>query len=97
MQRSTSGAARTGYEHRREQLLAALAAGDVASFPPNDLGSSPLANELRALGAFRADVSGAGPAVYGLFETRRRPRLRRARIEGRGRVWIGAQRGRLRA
>ena len=28
---------------------------------------SPLADELRAAGAFRADVSGAGPAVYGLF------------------------------
>ena len=52
---------------------------DLAALPPNDLASSPLAAELRAAGAFRADVSGAGPAVYGLFRTapRRRPRRRR--------------------
>ena len=32
-------------------------------------GNEPIltADELRALGAFRADVTGAGPAVYGLF------------------------------
>ena len=78
-----------GYEHRREQLLAALSAGDVASFPPNDLGSSPLANELRALGAFRADVSGAGPAVYGLFDDPSQAEAARTRTEGRGRVWVG--------
>ena len=39
---------------------------------------SPLADELRALGAFRADVSGAGPAVYGLFDDRRRGARARA-------------------
>jgi shikimate kinase len=27
-----------------------------------------MATELEAAGAFRADVSGAGPTVYGLFE-----------------------------
>ena len=43
---------------------------DLAALPPNDLASSPLAAELRAAGAFRADVSGAGPAVYGLFADR---------------------------
>ena len=78
-----------GYEHRREQLLAALSAGDVASFPPNDLGSSPLANELRALGAFRADVSGAGPAVYGLFDDLSQAEAAGTRTEGHGRVWVG--------
>ena len=53
---------------------------DLAALPPNDLASSPLADELRALGAFRADVSGAGPAVYGLFHHRaRRARPRSAR------------------
>ena len=41
---------------------------DLASLPANDLASSPLARELDAAGAFRSDVSGAGPAVYGLFE-----------------------------
>ena len=78
-----------GFEHRREQLLAALSAGDVASFPPNDLGSSPLANELRALGAFRADVSGAGPAVYGLFDDPSQADAAGTRTEGHGRVWVG--------
>jgi hypothetical protein len=45
-------------------------AGDLADLPPNDLASSPLTAELRALGAFRADVTGAGPVVYGLFADR---------------------------
>lgn len=42
-------------------------AEDLARLPSNDLASSPLAGELERLGAFRADVSGAGPTVYGLF------------------------------
>jgi 4-diphosphocytidyl-2-C-methyl-D-erythritol kinase len=49
-------------------LLAACAAPDLAALPRNDLASSPLTAELEAAGAFRADVSGAGPTVYGLFE-----------------------------
>ena len=52
---------------------------DLAALPPNDLASSPLADELRRHGAFRADVSGAGPTVYGLFHHRRRRRRRGAR------------------
>jgi 4-diphosphocytidyl-2C-methyl-D-erythritol kinase len=40
---------------------------DLVGLPGNDLATSPVAEELLALGAFRADVSGAGPAVYGLF------------------------------
>jgi 4-diphosphocytidyl-2-C-methyl-D-erythritol kinase len=77
-----------GYEERRARLLEALAAGDLAALPPNDLASSPLADELRALGAFRADVTGAGPAVYALFEDPAAAALARERLEGRGRVWI---------
>jgi 4-diphosphocytidyl-2-C-methyl-D-erythritol kinase len=61
-----------GFEERRDALRAALAevshVRDLAVLPPNDLSSSPLAHELVALGAFRADVTGAGPALYGLFE-----------------------------
>ena len=38
----------------------------------------PLAAELLAAGAFRADVSGAGPAVYGLFEAAGERARRRA-------------------
>ena len=60
-----------GFERRRAALLDSLRrvrrTTDLALLPPNDLVSSPLAAALRALGAFRADVSGAGPAVYGLF------------------------------
>jgi shikimate kinase len=41
---------------------------DLAALPRNDLATSPLAGELESAGAFRADVSGAGPTVYGLFE-----------------------------
>ncbi len=60
-----------GFEARRTKLLEALAAvrvpRDLAELPPNDLASSPLAQRLLEAGAFRADVSGAGPCVYGLF------------------------------
>lgn len=41
---------------------------DLARLPPNDLASSAISRELAAAGAFRADVSGAGPVVYGLFD-----------------------------
>jgi 4-diphosphocytidyl-2-C-methyl-D-erythritol kinase len=62
----------TGYEVRLVALRRALAGAknprDLTVLPPNDLASSPLAAELTELGAFRADVTGAGPAVYGLFE-----------------------------
>ena len=64
-----------GFDERRAALIAAvervMIAADLALLPGNDLASSPLAGELRRLGAFRADVSGAGPAVYGLFEHER--------------------------
>ena len=63
--------------------------GDLAALPPNDLASSPLARELRDAGAFRADVSGAGPAVYGLFADRERSELLRASASPIGaRTWL---------
>lgn len=77
-----------GYEARRARLLEALAVGDLARLPPNDLASSPLAEELRALGAFRADVTGAGPAVYGLFDDLGAARGAEAKLRDRGQVWI---------
>ena len=43
-------------------------ARDLARLPANDLASSAISRELAAAGAFRADVSGAGPVVYGLFD-----------------------------
>lgn len=81
-----------GFAERRAALESALAsvgrAHDLAALPPNDLVSSPLAAELLALGAFRADVSGAGPAVYGLFLHDRQANAARRALRGRGRVWI---------
>jgi 4-diphosphocytidyl-2-C-methyl-D-erythritol kinase len=60
-----------GYEERKAALAGALGrvrtVGDLAALPGNDLASSPLSSELLRLGALRADVTGAGPAVYGLF------------------------------
>lgn len=83
-----------GFARRRRQLLAALAgirsARDLAVLPPNDLASSPHAETLRALGAFRADVSGAGPVVYGLFEDGSSARRAAAQMEGLGQVWVVA-------
>ena len=62
---------------------------DLAALPPNDLASSPLADELRDLGAFRADVTGAGPTVYGLFSRRRDAETRaRAGCGGSGETWL---------
>ncbi len=61
-----------GFAGRVASLRASLdrveSVRDLATIPPNDLASSPIAQELAAAGAFRADVSGAGPTVYGLFE-----------------------------
>ena len=80
------------YAARRDALLAALNSikrpRDLAALPPNELASSPLADELRALGAFRADVTGAGPAVYGLFHHRRDAAAAERRLRARGRTWI---------
>jgi 4-diphosphocytidyl-2-C-methyl-D-erythritol kinase len=81
-----------GWDERRDALGRALAATrrprDLAALPPNDLASSPLADRLRELGAFRADVTGAGPAVYGLFHHRRGAVAAR-RALGRGiRTWL---------
>jgi 4-diphosphocytidyl-2-C-methyl-D-erythritol kinase len=60
-----------GFAERAAELARTLesiqSASDLGRLPGNDLASSPLADELRAFGAFRADVSGAGPTVYGLF------------------------------
>ena len=81
-----------GWEQRLARFEHALAAirrpRDLAALPPNDLAASPLADALRDLGAFRADVSGAGPAVYGLFHHRRAAAAAAAALADRGRTWI---------
>ncbi len=85
-----------GFEERREALLAALTAcgrpSDLAVLPPNDLaaaaGGSALPARLRELGAFRADVCGAGPAVYALFAERRDAAAAAARLDAGARTWV---------
>jgi 4-diphosphocytidyl-2-C-methyl-D-erythritol kinase len=52
----------------RDALSTISSPRDLAALPVNDLATSPFAAELLGAGAFRADVSGAGPCVYGLFE-----------------------------
>ncbi len=52
----------------REALGGVAEARDLAALPRNDLASSPLADALLGAGAFRADVTGAGPTIYGLFD-----------------------------
>jgi 4-diphosphocytidyl-2-C-methyl-D-erythritol kinase len=84
--------AEAGYQGRRAELLAALESvrrpRDLAALPPNDLATSSLAARLRELGAFRADVTGAGPAVYGLFHHRSAAQAARHAIASVGRAWI---------
>jgi 4-diphosphocytidyl-2-C-methyl-D-erythritol kinase len=86
------------FDEKRERLLDALESlrrpRDLAAFPPNDLaaaaGRSRLVDELRDRGAFRADVSGAGPAVYGLFHHRADAARAARRLRARARVWLVA-------
>jgi 4-diphosphocytidyl-2-C-methyl-D-erythritol kinase len=81
-----------GYRNRRAVLRRALheveRPRDLAMLPRNDLASSDLADELLARGAFRADVTGAGPVVYGLFQHLQTARAARATLKGRGRIWL---------
>jgi 4-diphosphocytidyl-2-C-methyl-D-erythritol kinase len=83
-----------GFAERRAALAEALAAvrtaADLAALPRNDLASSPLATELEGLGAFRADVTGAGPAVYGLFLDRAVARAAARELRRAGRTWLTA-------
>jgi 4-diphosphocytidyl-2-C-methyl-D-erythritol kinase len=83
-----------GFAERREALVDGLAAvkrpRDLAALPRNDLSSRPEAEELRSAGAFRADVSGAGPALYGLFHHRRDADAARRSLRRLGRTWVTA-------
>jgi 4-diphosphocytidyl-2-C-methyl-D-erythritol kinase len=81
-----------GFRNRRAALRRALAnverPRDLAAMPTNDLASSPIADELLARGAFRADVSGAGPTVYGLF-TRRDDAVSAGKaLDPLGKIWL---------
>jgi 4-diphosphocytidyl-2-C-methyl-D-erythritol kinase len=83
---------------RRDELHRALGevrlAEDLALLPVNDLaeasGAGGLVADLRSAGAFRADVSGAGAAVYGLFLSRADARSAARGLGRRARVWVAA-------
>jgi 4-diphosphocytidyl-2-C-methyl-D-erythritol kinase len=81
-----------GFDERVARLRTALTAvgrpRDLAALPPNDLVTSPQCDRLLALGAFRADVSGAGPTLYGLFHHRADAQRAQRALKGSGRVWI---------
>jgi 4-diphosphocytidyl-2C-methyl-D-erythritol kinase len=87
-----------GYEERRARVLDVLGScsrpDDLASLPPNDLARaaapSALTGALRAAGAFRSDVSGAGPAVYALFRERERALTAEASLPPGTRAWVVA-------
>jgi len=85
-----------GFEARRQALLDGLrdarAARDLAALPRNDLVSSPLVTELEDRGAFRADVSGAGPCLYGLFEDEDDAHAAARGLERLGAAWVCAPR-----
>jgi 4-diphosphocytidyl-2-C-methyl-D-erythritol kinase len=81
-----------GYAERRTGLLDVLREvrrpRHLAALPPNDLASSPHSARMLEQGAFRADVSGAGPVVYALF-MQRAAAERAARLLGSvGRTWV---------
>ena len=82
----------SGYDDRRGALLELVPelrrSRDFARLPPNDVARSPLEDELRSLGAVHAAVSGAGPAVYGVFVQRAAARRARWRLCTRGRTWL---------
>jgi 4-diphosphocytidyl-2-C-methyl-D-erythritol kinase len=81
-----------GFEERRAQLERALdricTARDLDELPPNDLARSAFADEMLRVGAFRADVSGAGPVVYGLFTDPDHAAHAAAALEATAAVWV---------
>jgi len=80
-----------GFAERRDELTGRLdisSLTDIAAWPRNDLAHSPLAAELERLGAVRADVSGAGPALYGLFESEADAQEAATTLADRGKAWV---------
>jgi len=86
-----------GFSGRRRVLEVALArieeAADLAALPRNDLASAALAALLEERGAIRADVTGAGPLVYGLFVDRGAAERAAAALRGVSSTWIATPDG----
>jgi 4-diphosphocytidyl-2-C-methyl-D-erythritol kinase len=83
-----------GWDERAQQLRQLIAnvqrPRDLAQLPPNDLVQSPHVERLRGLGAFHADVSGAGPSVYGLFHHKEQAQAAQRAAKRAGRTWVTA-------
>jgi 4-diphosphocytidyl-2-C-methyl-D-erythritol kinase len=81
-----------GFHERRAALGATLAViretEDLAGLPPNDLATSPVAELLCDAGAIRADVSGAGPCVYGVFADPALASAAGTDLRRFGRTWV---------
>ena len=81
-----------GFETRADAVLHTVgriaSATDLAALPRSDLASSPLTGELERAGAFRADVSGAGPTVYGLYERSQDAARAAATFSARGQTFV---------
>jgi 4-diphosphocytidyl-2-C-methyl-D-erythritol kinase len=81
-----------GFAERRAALLEAIdaprRASDLALLPANDLAWSSLSARLLELGAFRADVTGAGPMVFALFERRETAERAAEEMAAQGKVWL---------
>ena len=84
------------FDERAVELRSAIAAcehaRDLARLPPNDLaeasGARAAAARLAELGAFRADVNGAGPSAYGLFARRRDAEQASSALRSSARTWV---------
>jgi len=76
----------------REALRTLEDPRQLADLPRNYLasgaGPSQLGAELAALGAFRADVSGAGPTMYGLFELEKDARHAERSLRSAAKTWL---------
>lgn len=91
-----AGRAAAEFETRRRAVREALRTLEeprqLADLPRNYLAPyaalSQIGAELVALGAFRADVSGAGPTVYGLFELEKDARYAERSLRRRARTWL---------
>ena len=75
----------------REALRTVLEPRELGMLPANALVPAPeptIGGLLRAFGAFRVDVSGAGPTIYGLFEHAEDARKAQAELQAHARTWL---------